>query len=59
VLVITWSYPDGSVLGITIDPASARVASVSTVPPVHSFTPDTPLTRLRRTLARILPALGE
>jgi hypothetical protein len=50
-----WRYVDGSTLNVTRDLEGCCVTSVFTTPPppVH------PLTRLRRTLARALPFLGE
>jgi hypothetical protein len=53
----TWHYPDGSTLTITFGPereGKLNATSIQTTPaaPVH------PLTRLRRTLARIFPFIG-
>jgi hypothetical protein len=51
---LRWGFSDGSFLHITYGD-DRRVSSVRIQPP----TPVPPLTRLHRTLARIVPALGE
>jgi hypothetical protein len=51
-----WTYADGSILIVTFGQADDRYASsVRTSPPPPADT----MTRLRRTLARLLPFLGE
>jgi hypothetical protein len=47
------TFADGSTLSLDIDPWDFRVTAIRTTP----ATPVPPLTRLRRTLARIVPAL--
>jgi hypothetical protein len=51
--LLHWEYEHGSRLVVALE--SGQVASIRTTPP----TPIPPLTHLRRTLARVFPALKE
>jgi hypothetical protein len=54
-----WSYEDGSGLIITRDPTCQHVIEIDTTPPTLPPATVHPLTRLRRTIARVLPFVGE